>query len=289
MEHTVKAYAKINVTLDVIGKLPDGYHEMKMVMESVSLFDDIKIRVTEGQGVSVITNLPYLPRDGRNIAVKAARLFLDELDFSGKKVNLNIFKRIPVSAGMGGGSSNGAAVLRGLNEMLGTGLRAGDLEKLGERLGSDVPYCIAGGTVLAMGRGEKLSSLSPMPRCPIVLCKPAFSVSTPELFSLLDCDKIRHRPDTDGVIEALEACDLTGIAHRLYNVFEDVPHSGRQEIMDIKTVMLDCGALGAAMSGTGPTVFGLFDDKRKAERATALLKKSYRDTFLTHNIERLNV
>lgn len=289
MEHTERAYAKINITLDVTQKLPDGYHEMKMVMESISLYDDINIRVTEGKSVSVMTNLPYLPRDRRNIAVKAAWLFLDELNISGKKVELNIFKRIPVSAGMGGGSSNAAAVLRGLNEMFGTGLSAGDLEKLGERLGSDVPYCIAGGTALARGRGEKLSSLSPMPGCLIVICKPAFSVSTPELFALLDCDKIRHRPDTNGVIEALEKGDLTGIARRMYNVFESVPHSGWQEIVNIKTAMHDCGALGAAMSGTGPTVFGLFNDEKKAERAAVLLKKSYRDTFLTHNIERLKV
>lgn len=289
MEHIVRAYAKINITLDVVGKMPGGYHEMKMVMESISLCDDIVIKVSDGQGIHIQTNLPYLPRDGRNIAVKAAGLFLQRLELTRKRVDLNILKRIPVSAGLAGGSSNGAAVLRGLNEMLGTGLSASDLEKMGEELGSDVPYCIAGGTALAGGRGEKLSNLSPMPRCTIVICKPDFSVSTPELFAKLDCDKIRHRPDTDGVIAALEEGNLTGVARRLYNIFEDVPHSGRKEIAGIKVVMLDCGAMGAAMSGTGPTVYGIFDDEKKAERAVRTLKKSYRDTFLAQNIGRINV
>jgi len=190
---------------------------------------------------------------------------------------------------MAGGSSDAAAVLRGLNEMLETKLSASGLEKMAEKLGSDVPYCIAGGTVLAQGRGEKLTVLEPMPECHIVICKPAFSVSTPEFFSLIDGVHICHRPDTDGVIEALKDRDLAGIARRMYNVFEDVPHRGRQKVKGIKASLLDNGAIGAAMSGTGPAVFGLFEDREKAKRAFEALKKNYRDVFLTENIKRLNV
>lgn len=289
MEKAVKAYAKLNITLDIAGKHSNGYHEMKMVMESVALCDNITIKLEKGKGIRVKTNLSYLPNNENNIAAKAAKLFFDEQSIKGLGANISIKKWIPVCAGMAGGSSDAAAVLRGLNEMLETRLAASDLEKMAEKLGSDVPYCIAGGTVLAQGRGEKLTVLEPMPECHIVICKPPFSVSTPEFFSLIDGVNIRHRPDTDGVIEALKNRDLTGIARRMYNVFEDVPHRGRQEIMGIKASLLDNGAIGAAMSGTGPTVFGLFKDREKAKRAFGVLKKNYRDVFLTENIKRLNV
>lgn len=287
MEHAVKAYAKLNITLDIVGRQADGYHEMKMIMESVALCDNITIKLEKGHGIGVKTNLSYLPSNGNNIAAKAARLFFDEQSINGFKAHINIKKRVPVCAGMAGGSSDAAAVLRGLNEMLETKLSSSSLEKMAEKLGSDVPYCVAGGTALSQGKGEKLTELEPMPRCHIVICKPAFSVSTPEFFSMIDCEHIRNRPDTDGAIEALKDRDLVGLARRMYNVFEDVPHRGRQEVMGIKVSLLDNGAIGAAMSGTGPTVFGLFQEKEKAKKAFGVLKKSYKDVFLTENIKRL--
>lgn len=289
MEHAERAFAKLNITLDVVRKLPDGYHELKMIMESVALYDKVVIKLDKGQGISVKTNLSYLPNNDSNIAAKAAKLFFQEQGIKGYKAHIDIKKRIPVCAGMAGGSSDAAAVLRGLNEVLGTKLSAGQLEKMGEKLGSDVPYCIAGGTVLSCGRGERLTALEPMPKCSIVICKPIFSVSTPEFFSRIDCERIRNRPDTDGVIEALKNHDLRSVARRMYNVFEDVPHRGRKEIADIKASLLDNGAIGAAMSGTGPSVFGLFDDRKSAEKAYKVLSRSYRDVFLTENIRRLKV
>lgn len=289
MELMEKAYAKINISLDVAGKMADGYHELKMVMESVSLYDDVKVRVDSGKGVNASTNLSYLPTDERNIAVKAAQLFFTEMKIQNKKAEIKIFKRIPVCAGLAGGSSDAAAVLRALNRMLGTGLSSDELEKMGERLGSDVPYCVAGGTMLAQGRGEQLTPLPAMPRCAIVVCKPAFSVSTSGIFSKLECEKIRHRPDTRGIIEALEKHSLAEIAHRVYNVFEDLPYKGKREIMEIKEAVLSLGAIGAAMSGTGPAVFGIFDDEEKACAAMDTLSKKHKDTFLTNNIERLKV
>ena len=283
MELLIRANAKLNITLDVVGKLPDGYHDMKMVMESVALCDDITIRIGEGHGVTVRSDLSYLPTDKRNIALRAAELFMQETGLK-KSIHLNIVKRIPVCAGMAGGSTDAAAVLRGLNRLFRTGLSRLELERMGECLGSDVPYCIAGGTALAEGRGERLTPLKQLPICHVVVCKPGFSVSTPALFSKLDCDRIRHRPDTQGVMDALEQGDLAGVARRMYNVFESVLTRGRDEVEAIKATLLDHGALGAAMSGTGPAVFGLYDDRKSAAAAAASLRGSYKDVFLTKNI-----
>ena len=283
MEIYVQAYGKLNLSLDVIRKRPDGYHDMRMVMETVELSDDVHITLGEGEGISVQTNLPYLPRDSRNIAALAAEVFFRELGLPTRKVAIRIHKRIPVAAGMAGGSANAAAVLRGLNTLLGTGLSRAELMRLGEALGSDVPYCIVGGTALAEGRGEMLTALPPLSPCHIVICKPKFSISTPQLFGRIDCSKIRHRPDTDGLVGALEAGDLNQVAIRLYNVFEDVLDGRTQEILQIKNTLLDAGALGAVMTGTGPTVFGIFEDEAAAQGAEARLRESYREVFLTKN------
>ncbi|MCL2569232.1 MAG: 4-(cytidine 5'-diphospho)-2-C-methyl-D-erythritol kinase [Oscillospiraceae bacterium] len=279
----VLAFGKLNLSLDVIRRQASGYHDMKMVMETVELCDDISIEVSEGTGIELTTNLPFLPMDGQNLAVRAAEVFFRELNLPPKRVTIRIFKRIPVSAGLAGGSSNAAAVLRGLNELLGMGLSREELMPMALLLGSDVPYCVVGGTVLAEGRGEILTSLDPLPGCHIVICKPNFSISTPSLFQRIDCGKIRHRPDTAGICEALRAGALDQVAVRLYNVFEDVLDGRAKEIMAIKRALIDAGALGAAMSGTGPSVFGLFDDEALAREAHLRLSKSYRETFLTRN------
>ncbi|MCL2588550.1 MAG: 4-(cytidine 5'-diphospho)-2-C-methyl-D-erythritol kinase [Oscillospiraceae bacterium] len=283
MDIHVQAYGKLNLSLDVVEKMPTGYHDLKMVMETVELCDDISIRISEGRGVELTTNLPFLPVDNRNIAVQAVEVFFRERGLPARQVSINIHKRLPVSAGMAGGSSNAAAVLRGLNELLGTGLDREELMRIGLLLGSDVPYCVVGGTALAEGRGERLTPLTPLVPCHIVICKPKFSISTPSLFARIDCSKIRHRPDTAGIITALESENLGQVAIRMYNVFEDVLDGRAKEIAGIKSTLLDAGALGAAMTGTGPLVFGLFDDEATARAAYERLGQQYPETFLTRN------
>jgi len=281
---TVPAYAKLNLTLDVLERRPDGYHDLCMVMQSVTLSDTLTVSVQPGSGVHVNTNLDFLPSDGRNLASLAARQFLVH---TGKKlaVDIELEKRIPVCAGMGGGSSDAAAVLRALNDLTGAGLSPVELAGVGEAVGSDVPYCVLGGTALAEGRGEKLTPLPPLPSCTVVVCKPPFPISTPELFRAISGRKLRRRPDTAGLLDALSNRDLTGTARRMYNVFEDVL-SPRQErtVAELKARLIARGALGACMSGTGPTVFGLFDGPAAAERAARDLRADFEDVFLTRPV-----
>ena len=285
-KETVLARAKLNLTLDVLGKRPDGYHDLKMVMQSVALADTLTVETGTGEGLEVRTDLSFLPNNEKNLAAAAALAFqtVTGRDLGG--VAIAIEKRIPVCAGMGGGSSDAAAVLRSLERMLGTGQDLAALAGIGERVGSDVPYCVLGGTALAEGRGEVLTPLSALPHCHVVICKPAFSISTPELFRAVDGVRLRCRPDTDGVLAALEAGDLGGVARRMYNVFEDVlPSRQRTEVAAIRAVLVQHGALGANMSGTGPTVFGLFDEAGRARSAWEELRQTYRDVFLTETAE----
>lgn len=281
----VFAYAKLNLSLDVLDKRPDGYHEMKMVMQTVTLRDRIALETGTGRPLEMRSNLGFLPADEHNLAAAAALALCRETGTDPGGLSIKLDKTIPVCAGMAGGSADAAAVLRGLNEVLGLGLSQTRLEEIGALVGSDVPYCVGGGTALAEGRGEILTSLPSLPHCHIVLCKPAFSVSTPELFRALDGCRIRRRPDTAGLIDALAAGDLPGVARRMYNVFEDVlPQRRYQEICTIKNVLIQHGALGASMSGTGPTVFGLFDRPQAAEDARAALAPLYRETFLVESM-----
>ena len=284
-ELRVPAYAKINLTLDVLGKRPDGYHELSMVMQSVSLADTITLRRGTGEGLSLTTNLGFLPGADKNIAAVAARAFAAHtgVDLNGLRIDLE--KRIPVCAGTAGGSSDGAAVLRGLNQLYQTGLSLEVLAGIGEEVGSDVPYCVLGCTALAEGRGEKLTRLPSLPPCHIVLCKPAFSISTPDLFHKVDEVKLRFHPDTAGMLHALENGNLKEICRRMYNVFEDVlPTPRRAVIEEIKSALLNGGALGACMSGTGPTVFGIFADEQAARMACQTLKTEYEETYLTQSV-----
>ena len=221
--------------------------------------------------------------------MRAAKLFLTETGHSGLGAFVRLRKRIPVCAGLGGGSSDAAAVLRALNAHLHAGLSCAELERLGAQLGSDVPYCVAGGTMLAEGRGEILTPLTPMARTDVVICKPDFPISTPELFSRVDSRASRCRPDTDGILAALEHGDRQRLARRMYNVFEDVLDRRAGEINAIKSTLLDYGALGAVMSGTGSAVFGLFPDRASAENAWRALHKNYRECFCTETIDRLEV
>ena len=281
----VKAFAKLNLSLDVLGKRPDGYHDMKMVMQSITLSDDITVVDNDGQGIRVSSNVGFLPTNEKNLAVAAALRFYESLGKEARSVDLSLEKSIPVCAGMAGGSSDAAAVLRALNEMEGHPYDLMELAKVGEKVGSDVPYCVLGTTALAEGRGEVLTTLTSLPKCWVVVCKPDFPVSTPELFGKIDRCKVRCRPDTDGMIRALEQGDLEGVARRMYNVFEDVlPERQRSRVRDIKNTLIQCGALGANMSGTGPTAFGLFEDETAAREAYAQLSEQYRETYLAETV-----
>lgn len=281
----VQARAKLNLSLDVLGKRPDGYHDMKMVMQSITLCDKITVEDNGGQGIRVSSNVGFLPTNEKNLAVAAALRFYESLGKEPRSIDLALDKSIPVCAGMAGGSSDAAAVLRALNEMEGAPYDLMELAKVGEKVGSDVPYCVLGTTALAEGRGEVLTTLPALPKCWVVVCKPDFPVSTPELFGKIDRCKVRCRPDTDGMMRALEEGDLEGVARRMYNVFEDVlPERQRARVLDIKNTLIQCGALGANMSGTGPTAFGLFREKQSAETAYRQLKEQYQETYLAETV-----
>lgn len=277
---TEKAYAKLNISLDVISKRPDGYHDMRMIMQTVSLCDDITVSLRDDSAINVSTNLRYLPCDDRNIAAKAARAFFAQTGTTDIGANIDIIKRIPVCAGMGGGSSDGAAVLRALNTLMGKPFSRFELEELGASLGSDIPFCVAGGTSLAEGRGEILSDLPSFPHCRFVIVKPKFSVSTPELFSKIDLITLKFHPDTRGIISSIKRGSLEGICPRMYNVFEDVLPTNLSDIQTIKSALLDCGALAAIMTGTGSAVFGVFGDNVKSKFAHETLSHRYKDVFL---------
>ena len=281
----IQAFAKLNLTLDILGKREDGYHDLRMVMQSITLADTLTLEENQGEGLRVSANLRFLPTGEKNLAAAAALRFWEALGREPEDLDIRIEKRIPVCAGMAGGSSDAAAVLRALNQRSGDPFSPKELARLGERVGSDVPYCVLGGTALAEGRGEVLTPLAPLPRCWVVACKPDFPISTPELFAQADRVKLRRRPDTAGLVAALEAGDLGGVARRMYNVFEDVlPARLYTRVAEIKNDLIQCGALGANMSGSGPTAFGLFDRLEAAQEARACLAQRYRDTFLCETV-----
>ena len=281
----IQAFAKLNLTLDILGKREDGYHDLRMVMQSITLADTLTLEENQGEGLRVSANLRFLPTGEKNLAAAAALRFWEALGREPEDLDIRIEKRIPVCAGMAGGSSDAAAVLRALNQRAGEPFSPKELARLGERVGSDVPYCVLGGTALAEGRGEVLTPLAPLPRCWVVACKPDFPISTPELFAQADRVKLRRRPDTAGLVAALEAGDLGGVARRMYNVFEDVlPARLYTRVAEIKNILIQCGALGANMSGSGPTAFGLFDRLEAAQEARSCLTQRYRDTFLCETV-----
>ncbi|MEG1190294.1 MAG: 4-(cytidine 5'-diphospho)-2-C-methyl-D-erythritol kinase [Oscillospiraceae bacterium] len=288
-EITERAFAKLNLSLDVVSRLPDGYHELRMVMQSVTLCDEITITLREDGVVRTASDLRYLPSDDRNIAVRAAKAFFAKMELPGLGADIAITKRIPVCSGMGGGSSDGAAVLRALNKLLDCGLSLGELEKMGADLGSDIPFCVGGGTALAGGRGEILTDVTALPPCHIVICKPAFSISTPELFGKIDSRNQGYRPDTLGMLCCLEERDLKGAARRMYNVFEDVLPQKPDDVPKIKSLLLGFGALGAAMTGTGSAVFGIFDSAEKAASAKSELDTRYAEVFSAQPVKKIEI
>lgn len=264
----LKALAKINLGLDVLRRREDGYHDVKMIMQTIGLHDDLEIRKTKTPGIQVKTNLYYLPTNENNLVYKAAKLLMDEFQIQ-DGVSIQLKKRIPVAAGMAGGSSDGAAVLWGINQMYGLGLSMQALMERGVRLGADVPYCIQRGTALAEGIGEKLSVLPPMPKCTILIAKPDISVSTKFVYENLHANDLKpeQHPDVDSMIEAMRQKDLGLLCSRMGNVLETVTIPAYPVINEIKRTMMDNGAIGSMMSGSGPTVFGIFDSPAAAKQA----------------------
>jgi 4-diphosphocytidyl-2-C-methyl-D-erythritol kinase len=288
-EMTQNAYAKLNLTLDIVGVRADGYHDLRMVMQSIELHDTVRIREKCGADVAVECAARFVPRGSDNLAARAAERFFVMSGVPRRGLSISIDKVIPVCAGMAGGSADAAAVLLAMRRMYAPQMSAEELCGIGAAVGSDVPYCVFGGTALAEGRGEILTRLAPMPRMTAVVCKPDFPISTPELFALSDTRRITLRPDTEGVIKSLEGGNAGGVARRLYNVFENVLPKKYGEIGRIKDRLLGLGAEGACMTGSGSAVFGLFEDGCAAARAYESLSAEYAQTFLTATRSEPNV
>ena len=287
----LKALAKINLGLDVLRRREDGYHEVRMIMQTIGLCDELEIRKTKQPGIQVETNLYYLPTNENNLVYKAAQLLKDEFGLR-DGIGIRLRKRIPVAAGMAGGSSDAAAVLWGMNQMYKLGLSRQELMGRGVKLGADVPYCVLRGTALAEAIGEKLSVLPPMPKCYILIAKPGISVSTKFVYENLHANDLRpeQHPDVDAMIRAMEKKDLGLLASRMGNVLETVTVPAYPVIDEIKRFMVEHGALGAMMSGSGPTVFGIYDTRGKARQAYRELRagKLTKQVYLTtpYNVRR---
>ena len=281
---TTSAHAKLNLTLDVVGQRPDGYHDLQMVMQEINLGDEITLTLGTNKPWQVLSGSGEIPCDDSNLAIKAARLFFAATGIDPNGLTVEIQKVTPVCAGMGGGSADGAAVLRLLYQHYENPLEITRLYEIAEEVGSDVPFALFGGTALAEEKGQILTRISPMPPCNIVLCKPHFPISTPALFHAIDSEEIVLRPNTVGMIHNLETGDIHRVARELYNVFEPVVARDHPEIDQIKSVMMDHGALNACMTGSGPTVFGIFTDKDRAENCYRVLKQNFSDTYLTNPV-----
>ena len=277
------AHGKLNLTLDILRKREDGYHDLRMVMQSVALCDTVSC-TDGGDRIELSCNGGQLPLDETNLAWRAAETFFRETGISHTGLKLHIEKRLPISAGMAGGSTDGAAVLRILRKLYCPHMPQAELERIGALVGSDVPYCVRGTTALAEGRGERLSDLPPLPPCTILLCKPDFPISTPELFGKVRANRLQLHPDTTGMIRSLESGDLEGVCRRIYNVFEDVLPKRYQKVLEIKQMMLNMDAMAAAMTGSGPTVFSIFREAGRAEETADLLRREFRQVFLTEPV-----
>lgn len=272
-EISLKALAKINLGLDVLGKREDGYHDVRMVMQTIHLYDRVEIKKTRSPQIRVETNLYYLPVNEDNLVYRAAKLMKDEFHIK-EGVRIVLQKFIPVAAGLAGGSSDAAAVLVGMNRIFNLGLKQNKLMELGLKIGADVPFCIMRGTALAEGIGEKLTALPPMPKCPVLIAKPAVSVSTKFVYENLRLEDQSEHPDIDRIIANIKSKNLRGVADSMGNILETVTIPNYPVIRDIKKLMKDNGALNAMMSGSGPTVFGLFANEKEIRKAYDALKQS---------------
>lgn len=278
----LQAFAKINLGLDVLGKREDGYHEVRMIMQTIRMYDQLDMRKSVEPGIHLTTNKKYIPVDENNLVWRAAKLMMDTCGIM-EGVSIHLHKVIPVAAGMAGGSSDAAATLVGMNRLFHCGLSKEKLMELGVQIGADVPYCVMRGTALAEGIGEKLTSLPGVPMCYVLIGKPGINVSTKFVYGNLHLDEVTDHPDIDGMVQAIRNHDLYGITDRMGNVLESVTCPAYPVIDEIKAQMMKNGAVNAMMSGSGPTVFGIFDDPDKAEFARDQLKISglSKQTFLT--------
>ena len=280
----LKARAKINLGLDVLRKRKDGYHDVRMVMQTIGIYDRLIITRIPEEDIRIKSNLFFLPVNENNLIYKAAKLLKDSFGFAGG-VEIDLNKFIPVSAGLAGGSTDAASTLFGLNRLFDLGLSTKDLMELGVSIGADVPYCVMRGTALAEGIGEKLTALPPLPRCWILIAKPPINVSTKLVYESLDMNGVDRHPDIDGLIDAIKRQDINGVCSLMGNVLENVTVPLYPVIESIKNDMMDNGAINAMMSGSGPTVFGIFPDEETILKCQAFLKKKgeARQVYITES------
>ena len=274
------AFAKVNLTLDVLGKRDDGYHDLQSVMQTISIRDDVEINVGTGKPWRLLCTREDIPTDETNLAWKAAKVYCDAMKRDPEGLEIRVVKRIPSQARLGGGSADAAAVLRALNRHFGSPLSILALAELGAQVGSDVPFCVVGGTAMVEGRGERLRKLPDMPDCVFVVCKPDFSVSTPELYQKIDTVAIPHRPDNQAMESALLAGDLGKIADNLYNVFDPVVTADNLELNYIKSICNSYGSLGQQMTGSGSAVFAILENFEYAAVVCNMLKENYPNIFI---------
>lgn len=278
----VKAYGKINISLDIVGKREDGYHLLKMIMQNVDLYDSMSFEKCS-KGINITCNKPYIPTDERNLVYKAAKLFMDTYDIK-EGINIYLKKNIPVAAGMAGGSADAAAVFKALTEVFKIDADDNELMNLGVKIGADVPYCIMGGTALCEGIGEVITPLAPFKNHILVLVKPNFGVSTKEVYKNLDINKIFKHPDTEALIKAMEEERLADVCNNMKNLLENVTLRKYPVLKRIKEDMIKMGAMGSMMSGSGPTIFAFFDDMLKAQRCYDKFKTQYKEVYITRTV-----
>ena len=277
----INAYAKINIGLDVLRRRDDGYHEVRMIMQNIDICDELEVEKSDEPGIRIKTDSEDLPANEGNLVYKAAKLIMGEYGIEGG-INVKLSKNIPIAAGLAGGSTDAAATLAAVNELYGLGLDTEDLKELGVKIGADVPYCITGGTVVSEGIGEILTPIKACPSCRVLLAKPPVDVSTAFVYTHLELDKVTH-PDIDGIIRGIEDGDIHEVAAKMGNVLESVTIPAHPVIDDIKNIMRDNGAFGVLMSGSGPSVFGLFDSDELLDKAYDCLNESglVKDLFRT--------
>ena len=274
------AFAKVNLTLDVLGKREDGYHDIKSIMQTISLRDDIEIDVGTGKPWTLLCDKDHIPTDETNLAWKAAKLYLDTIGQDPEGLEIRIVKRIPVQAGLGGGSADAAAVLRALNRHYGSPLSLPALAELGAQIGSDVPFCVLCGTAVVEGKGDRIRKLPDMPDCIFVVCKPEFSVSTPELYAKIDQKAIATRPNHQAVESAILAGDLLGVVNNVCNVFDPVVTEEHMELNYIKSIMNSYDGVGMQMTGSGSAVYAMVGEFEAAAVICNMLKENYPQIYI---------
>lgn len=278
----IRAYAKVNISLDVVGKREDGYHLLKMIMQNIDLYDEIIVE-KQSSDITIECNKNYVPIDSRNLAYKAAMVFKERYNIS-EGVKIKIFKNIPVSAGLAGGSTDAAAVLKVMNKLFEVNAPKEELMELGLKLGADIPYCIQGGTALCEGVGEIITPLKPFKDKIIVLVKPSFGVSTKEVYKNFELEKVKKHPETEALINAMAEDELRYVAYNMRNLLENVTLKKHKVLINLKEEMNKYGAINSMMSGSGPTVFAFFDDMLKAQKCFEKMKEKYNEVFLTRTI-----